>query len=77
MLTVKKEVLGKNAFNNVSEKIIQEIVSRRKSRKNLSEDLNDLAHKLLVMNTWMNKARAGASELSHGKFQRLIEMLNI
>ena len=61
----------------MSEKIIHEIVSRRKARKNLAEDLNIFAHKLSGMNVWLNKAKAIPTELTHGRFNRLIEMLNI
>jgi succinyl-CoA synthetase beta subunit len=61
----------------VKEKIIKEIVSRRKARQNLAEDLNGLAKKISGMNQWLTKARATSNEMAHGKFNRLIELLNI
>jgi len=72
---VKSSEISQN--HHLSEKIIKEIVSRRKARQNLAEDLNGLARKITGMNQWLTKARATSSEMAHGKFNRLIELLNI
>lgn len=78
LATVKKGVNSDfGGGQHISEKIIKEIVSRRKARQNLAEDLAGLALKIKGMNQWLSKARVTSNEIANGKFNRLIEMLNI
>jgi hypothetical protein len=52
-------------------------MSRRRARTNLKEDLVFLSKRLQTMNQWLAKTNASSAELAHGKFERLIEYLNL
>ena len=73
----KQAKKGNDATTSTSERVIQQIINSRKARTSLKEDLGWLSQRLETMNQWLAKTNVGSAELSNGKFERIIEHLNL